>query len=128
MNFAKFVGTPFLQNISGRLLLLRLHKILLHTTSYKPPHLKQHRCSNSLCETGNKWLICKNVYMELSGGWNELFWDTWLVLVSSLIKTCCFQKQERTLWMGFCQSCFCTIFILINNLHMQNETYPLIEY
>ena len=30
-------------------------------------------------ETGNKWRMCKSVYMEVSGGQNELSWDTWLV-------------------------------------------------
>ena len=59
--------------------------------SYKTPHLKQHHCNNSweskilqqmsseyllstsayqnwllICGTGNKWHICKRVYMELS--------------------------------------------------------------
>ena len=76
----------------------------LQRLSYKPPHLKQHHCNNSrefkifqqmsgdyllsslacqhrplICETGNKWLMCKSVYMELSDGQNEFFWDASLV-------------------------------------------------
>ena len=63
MNFAKFLRTPFLQNTSGRLLLLRLKCKLklwlqskriytslpwsLRRLSYKPSHLKQHHCNNS---------------------------------------------------------------------------------
>ena len=93
--------------------------------------LKQHHCNNSwefkilqqwavniyycppptyqnwllICETGNKWHMCKSVSMEVSGGRNELFWDAWLVpffsrktfLVNSLERTFYFRKQERTL-------------------------------
>ena len=109
VNFAKFLRTPFLQNTSGRLLLLRwrckfemwLQSKRIYTPlpwplrrlSYKLARLKQHHCNNSwefkalqqmcseyllhtsayqnwllICETGNKWYICKSVYMEFSGG------------------------------------------------------------
>ena len=64
-------------------------------------------CQNWLliCKTDNKWHMCKSIYMEVSGGWNELFWEAWLVsffprkkfLVDSLEEVCCFWKQERSL-------------------------------
>ena len=123
VNFAKILRTPFLQNTSRRLLLLRLKckiKLWLQSKwiytplpwplpclSYKPPHLKQllqnlhtwnkkqktlqqmsrkYLLSTSayqnwllICETGNKWHMCKSVYMDVSGGPNKLFWDVWLV-------------------------------------------------
>ena len=95
----------------------------------KPPHLKQHHCNNGwefkilqqmsseyllftsayqnwllICKTGNKWHMCKSVYMEVSGGRNELFWDAWLVpffsrkffLVNSLEKVL-FWKTRKNL-------------------------------
>ena len=71
---------------------------LLWRLSYKPPNLKQNHCNISrsftvlqqmsseyllstssyqnlllICETGGKWHMCKSVYMEKSGGRNELF-------------------------------------------------------
>ena len=99
----------------------------------KPPHLKQHHCNNGwefkilqqmsseyllftsayqnwllLCKTGNKWHMCKSVYIELSGGQNELFWDAWLVpffsrkifLAKSLEKVL-FWKTRKNLTDGF---------------------------
>ena len=44
---------------------------LLSTTAYQNWLL--------ICETANKWHMCKSMWMEASGGQNELFWDTWLV-------------------------------------------------
>ena len=115
VNFAKFVRTPFLQNISRWLLLLRLKckwKLWLQSKRIYTPHLPNlHIWNNTtpttaknlkfysailfavsiycpppayqnwllICETGNKWHMCKSVYMDVSGGPSELFWDVWLV-------------------------------------------------
>ena len=126
VNFVKFLKTPFLQNTSGWLFLLRLKCKLklwlqskriytpllwpLRRLSYKPPHLKQHHCSNRrefkilqqmssqyllstsaykkwllICETGNKWHICKSVYMELSGGEMNYFETLdWLIKICTM--------------------------------------------
>ena len=161
MNFPKFVRTPFLQNICGWLLLLRLKcnlklwlqrkriysplltNLIWNTAATTAENLKFHSkwavsiyCPPPayknwllICETVNKWHMCKSVYMEVCCGRNELFWDAWLVpffprkkiILNSLERTCCFWKQKRTLLMVHSQSCFCTIFILIENLPMQNE-------
>ena len=98
VNFAKFLRTPFLQNTSGWLFLLRLKCFPHHfhglsgicltnlyiwnnTTATTAENLKFYSkwaeyllstsaCQNWLliCETPNKWHICKSAYMELSGG------------------------------------------------------------
>ena len=98
VNFAKFLRTPFLQNTSGWLFLLRLKCFPHHfhglsgicltnlyiwnnTTATTAENLKFYSkwaeyllstssCQNWLliCETPNKWQICKSAYMELSGG------------------------------------------------------------
>ena len=169
VNFAKFLRTPFLQNTSGRLLLLRLKcKLKLWLQSkwvytllpwplwhlfYKPPHLKQHHCNNSwkfkilqqmnseyllsttayqnwllICETANKWHMCKSVGMEVSGGKNELFWDAWLVPFfcrKNSYKQCkenvFFSNSRKKLINGFFSKLCLNCIYFINNLPMQNE-------
>ena len=104
VNFVKFLRIPFLQNTSGWLVLVRLKsKVKLWLQSkriYTPlPWPLRHLL---ICETGNKWHMCKSIYMEVSGEWSELFRDAWMVpffprkkfLVNSLE---CFRKQERSL-------------------------------
>ena len=83
-----------------------------------------------ICETGNthstcirtftwRWVVGEVNYFEMLD-WFPFF-PRKRFLVNSLERTCCFLKQERTLEIGFSQSCVCTIFILVDNLPMQNE-------
>ena len=69
VNFVKFLRIPFLQNTSGWLVLVRLKsKVKLWLQSkriYTPlPWPLRHLL---ICETGNKWHMCKSIYMELVG-------------------------------------------------------------
>ena len=85
VNFAKFLRIPFLQNIPGRLLLLRLKCKLklwlqskriytslpwpLRRLSYEPPHLKQHHCNNScefkiLQQMSSEYLLSTSAYQN----------------------------------------------------------------
>ena len=110
MNSAKFLRAPFLQNTSGRLLLLRLKcsvKLRLQSKriyaplqwplrrlSYKPPHLKQHHCNNSwefkiLQQISSEYLLPTSSYENING-----------TCVNSLERTCCFRnKKEAYKWV-----------------------------
>ena len=98
----------------------------LQRLSYKPLYLKQHHCNNSwefkilqqmssdyllstsacqnwvlICKTGNKWHMCKSIYMEVSCGWNELFWEAWLVPFFPRKRKCVVfeNKKEAYKWV-----------------------------
>ena len=93
-------------------------------------HLPHIKIDCFICETGNthstcirtftwRWVVGEVNYFEMLD-WFPFF-PRKKFLVNSLERTCCFLKQERTLEIGFSQSCVCTIFILVDNLPMQNE-------
>ena len=88
------------------------HQYLLSTFAYQNWLL--------ICYAANKWPMSRSVYMKMSGGQTYLFWQDSLVhffsqkkgtnqayqnnsfhhdtnFLISLERTCCFQKQERSL-------------------------------
>ena len=85
--------------------------------------------------------MCKSINIELSGGkmnYLDTFdWSTFSLRKKGIkpikiihsTKTRISYLKQRSLQTDFSQSCVCTIFILINNLHIQNElTFASLDF